>query len=64
MKTSKYSNRTKIIIMIWFLFTIPFVISSFTEIIEKKPIYHWVCTFSVLGWMISMYFDGKNKHSN
>jgi hypothetical protein len=62
MKISKYSNRTKIIVIIWLLFSIPLVLSSFTDIIEKKPVYEWVCILSVLVWMISLYFDGKKKN--
>jgi hypothetical protein len=61
MKISKYSNRTKIIVIIWLLFSIPLVLSSFTDIIEKNPIYEWVCILSVLVWMISLYFDGSKK---
>lgn len=62
MKISKYSNRTKIIVIIWLLFSIPLVLSSFTDIIEKNPIYEWVCILSVLVWMISLYFDGKKTN--
>ncbi len=58
----KYSNRTKIIVIIWVILTIPFVLSSFTDFIEKKPIYELVCGFAVLAWMTSMYFDGKKKN--
>ena len=58
----KYSNRTKIIVIIWLLFSIPLVLSSFTDIIEKKPVYEWVCILSVLVWMISLYFDGKKTN--
>ncbi len=62
MKMSRYSNRTKIIVIVWLLFSIPLVLSSFTNIIEKKPIYEWICILSVLVWMISLYFDGKKKN--
>ena len=62
MKISRYSNRTKIIVIVWLLFSIPLVLSSFTNIIEKKPVYEWICILSVLVWMISLYFDGKKKN--
>jgi hypothetical protein len=62
MKTSKYSNRTKIIVSIWLLFTILLVLSSFTDVIEKKAVYEYACAFSVLFWMVSLYFDGKKKN--
>ena len=37
------------------------VTSLFTDIIEENRIYQLGFSICILGWVISMYFDGKSK---
>ncbi|MDG2372546.1 MAG: hypothetical protein P8L83_08030 [Flavobacteriaceae bacterium] len=58
-----YSNRTKSIVIGMMIFLILYVTSSFSDIIYENPLYEGGFWIAILGWMISMYFDGKaNKN--
>ncbi len=63
MKKSKfsYSNRTKILVVGMVVFVTLQVASLFTDIIEENRIYQLGFSICILGWVISMYFDGKSK---
>ncbi len=63
MKKSKfsYSNRTKILVVGMVVFVALYAFSLFTDIIEKNRIYELGFSTCILGWMISMYLDGKAK---
>tara|TARA_B100000287_G_scaffold96866_1_gene88928 strand:- start:259 stop:456 length:198 start_codon:yes stop_codon:yes gene_type:complete len=63
MKKSKfnYSNRTKILVVGMVMFVTLQVTSLFTDIIEENRIYQLGFSICILGWVISMYFDGKSK---
>jgi hypothetical protein len=56
-----YSNRTKIIVIGMMIFLILYVTSSFSDIIDQNPLYEGGFWIAILGWMTSMYFDGKAK---
>ena len=55
------SNRTKIIVLGMVVFVTLQVTSLFTDIIEENRIYELGFSTCILGWMISMYLDGKAK---
>ena len=63
MKKSKfnYSNRTKILVVGMVMFVTLQVTSLFTDIIEENRIYQLGFSICILGWVISMYLDGKAK---
>tara|TARA_B100002051_G_scaffold236326_1_gene237342 strand:+ start:338 stop:535 length:198 start_codon:yes stop_codon:yes gene_type:complete len=63
MKKSKfnYSNRTKILVVGMVVFVTLQVASLFTDIIEENRIYQLGFSICILGWVISMYLDGKAK---
>jgi len=63
MKKSKfsYSNRTKILVVGMVVFVTLYATSLFTDIIEENRIYELGFSICILGWMISMYLDGKAK---
>jgi len=63
MKKSKfsYSNRTKILVICMMVFLILYIGSSFTDIIKENHLYEGGFWMSTLGWLTSMYFDGKAK---
>ena len=63
MKKSKfnYSNRTKILVVGMVMFVTLQVTSLFTDIIEENRIYQLGFSICILGWVISMNFDGKQK---
>ena len=63
MKKSKfnYSNRTKILVVGMVMFVTLQVTSLFTDLIEENRIYQLGFSICILGWVISMYFDGKSK---
>tara|TARA_B100000787_G_scaffold167814_1_gene155272 strand:- start:718 stop:918 length:201 start_codon:yes stop_codon:yes gene_type:complete len=51
----------KIHAIIMTLFSVLFILTSFTDILEYNPLIEagfWVAN---LGWAVSMYFDGKSK---
>ena len=43
------------------IFLILYVTSSFSDIIDQNPLYEGGFWIASLGWMTSMYFDGKAK---
>ena len=43
------------------VFTVLMLLGYFTEIIQENVIYEFGFWFSNLGWMASMYFDGKKE---
>ena len=55
------SNRTKILVVGMVVFVTLYATSSFTDIIEENSIYELGFSISTLGWLISMYLDGKAK---
>ena len=57
------SNRTKILVSLMLVFTVLMLLATFTEIIQKNNIYEFGFWVSNLGWMASMYFDGKEGNS-
>ena len=63
MKKSKfnYSKRTKILVVGMVVFVTLQVTSLFTDIIEENRIYQLGFSICILGWVISMYLDGKAK---
>ena len=61
MKKQNLSNRTKIIIIIMVVFLALVLLGFFTDILKDNPIYEGGFWLSVLGWMASMYFDGKKE---
>ena len=63
MKKSKlsYSMRTRIIVICLFVFLTLYIGSLFTDIIDENPIYEGGFWFTILAWIITMYFDGKAK---
>ncbi len=63
MKKSKfiYSMRTRIIVICLFVFLTLYIGSLFTDIIKENPIYEGGFWFTILAWIITMYFDGKAK---
>ena len=54
-----YSNRTKIIVIGMIVFLILYALSSFSDIIDENPLYEGGFWIAILGWMTSVYFDGK-----
>ena len=55
------SNRTKILVLGMVVFLTLYATSSFTDIIEENRIYELGFSICTLGWLISMYLDGKAK---
>tara|TARA_B100000965_G_scaffold62059_2_gene47901 strand:+ start:1021 stop:1203 length:183 start_codon:yes stop_codon:yes gene_type:complete len=55
------SNRTKILVVGMVVFVTLYATSSFTDIIEENSIYELGFSICTLGWLISMYLDGKAK---
>ena len=45
------------------VFTVLMLLATFTEIIQKNNIYEFGFWVSNLGWMASMYIDGKEGSS-
>ena len=41
------------------VFLILYALSSFSDIIDENPLYEGGFWIAILGWMTSMYFDGK-----
>tara|TARA_B100000497_G_scaffold103972_1_gene119396 strand:+ start:217 stop:444 length:228 start_codon:yes stop_codon:yes gene_type:complete len=63
MKKQSLSIRTKILVSLMLLFTLTMLVATFTDIIKENNVYEvgfWVAN---LGWMASMYFDGKKGGS-
>jgi hypothetical protein len=63
MKKQSLSIRTKILVSLMLLFTVTMLVATFTDIIQENNVYEvgfWVAN---LGWMASMYFDGKKGGS-
>ena len=63
MKKQSLSIRTKILVSLMLLFTLTMFVATFTDIIKENNVYEvgfWVAN---LGWMASMYFDGKKGGS-
>ena len=56
-----YSNRTKIIVIVLLVLLTLYIGSLFTNIIDENPLYEGGFWIAILGWMTSMYFDGKAK---
>ena len=55
------SNRTKILVLGMVVFLTLYAASSLTDIIEENRIYEFGFSICTLGWLISMYLDGKAK---
>ena len=53
--------RTRIIVICLFVFLTLYIGSLFTDIIKENPIYEGGFWFTILAWIITMYFDGKAK---
>tara|TARA_Y100000766_G_C18800548_1_gene552803 strand:+ start:635 stop:775 length:141 start_codon:yes stop_codon:yes gene_type:complete len=43
------------------IFLVLVLLGFFTDILQENPIYEGGFWLSVLGWMASMYFDGKKE---
>ena len=51
----------KIHAIIMTLFSVLFILTSFTDILEYNPLIEAGFWVAILGWSVSMYFDGKSK---
>ena len=61
MAKQKISIGKKIHVIIMTLFSVLFIITSFTDILEYNPRLEAGFWVAILGWTVSMYFDGKSK---
>ena len=63
MKKQSLSIRTKILVSLMLVFTVTMLVATFTDIIQENNVYEVGFWVSNLGWMASMYFDGKKGSS-
>ena len=63
MKKQSLSIRTKILVSLMLLFTVTMLVATFSDIIQENNLYEVGFWIASLGWMASMYFDGKKGGS-
>ena len=63
MKKQSLSIRTKILVSLMLVFTVTILVATFSDIIQENNLYEVGFLVANLGWMASMYFDGKNGGS-
>ena len=63
MKKQSLSIRTKTLVLLMLVFTVIMLVATFTDIIQENNVYEVGFWVSNLGWMASMYFDGKKGGS-